>query len=99
QLARHAIPVDANREGVMARLTFTRSADGRWRTSRAEAIATWVELRPDVRLVDVAARLADPGPLTVVQRLTYRAALERVRGHVLSRGADRSGLVVATPPR
>lgn len=98
QLARHAQPLDANREGVMARLTFTRGADGRWRTSRAEAVVTWVELQPDIRLVDVAERLADPA-LSPARRATYQAVLERVRGHVLSRGAGRSGLVVTTPPR
>ncbi|MDM4722153.1 CapA family protein [Micromonospora sp. WMMA1363] len=85
QLARHATPIDANREGIMARATFTRDGSGRWRVSRMEALPTWTELRPDIRLVDLAEALADPATPPATRR-AYRATYERVMGHVRAGG-------------
>ncbi|MEU5779738.1 CapA family protein [Micromonospora lupini] len=86
ELARHEKPIDDNREGVMARATFTETAPGRWTVTRMEALPTWTDLTPALRLVDLTAALADPatppGP-----RGDYRAAYQRVLGYVRALGA------------
>ncbi|HEX7746336.1 MAG TPA: CapA family protein [Micromonosporaceae bacterium] len=96
ELARHAEPIDANREGVMARITFTETAPGRWRISRVEAIPTWTDLAPDIRLVDLAAALAAPAT-PVERRRVYQAAYDRVSAQVSALGGRRAGLVVVQP--
>ncbi|WP_245675633.1 CapA family protein [Micromonospora halophytica] len=97
QVARHAEPVFANREGVMARFTFTEIASKKWRITTAEAIPTWVDLNPDVRLVDLPAALADPAT-SDSRRIVYQAALDRIRGHLFAKGGDDAGLRVLGPP-
>jgi poly-gamma-glutamate capsule biosynthesis protein CapA/YwtB (metallophosphatase superfamily) len=87
EIARHSDPVDATREGVMPRFTFTEVAAGRWRITRAEAIPTWVDFTPDIHLVDLPAALADPAT-TPAQRKIYQAARTRIAGYVLARHAD-----------
>ncbi|HEX7746337.1 MAG TPA: CapA family protein, partial [Micromonosporaceae bacterium] len=84
------------REGVLARITFTEVAPGRWRTSRVEAIPTWTDRVPGIRLIDLPATLAQPG-LAADRRREYLAAYRRVRSHVLALGGQRSGLVVVAP--
>lgn len=86
ELARHAEPIADNREGVMARATFTETAPGRWRVTRMEALPTWTDLAPDLRLVDLTAALADPATPAGV-RGGYRAAYDRVLGYVRALGA------------
>ncbi|SCG40730.1 poly-gamma-glutamate synthesis protein (capsule biosynthesis protein) [Micromonospora siamensis] len=83
ELARHADPIDDNREGVMARATFTQVTPGRWSVTRMEPLPTWTDLSPDLRLVDLTAALADPA----TARPEYRAAYDRVLGHVRALGA------------
>ncbi|WP_446217967.1 CapA family protein [Micromonospora sp. IBHARD004] len=92
ELARHAEPVNDNREGVMARATFTETAPGRWTVTRMEALPTWTDLAPDLRLVDLTAALADPATPAGV-RGDYRAAYERVLGYVRALGAGRDQVV------
>jgi poly-gamma-glutamate synthesis protein (capsule biosynthesis protein) len=87
EIARHSDPVDATREGVMPRFTFTEVAPGRWRVTRAEAIPTWVDLTPDIHMVDLPAALADPAT-PPAQREIYRAARTRIAGYVRARHAD-----------
>lgn len=94
QLARHADPVDASREGTMARITFTETAPGRWRTSRVEAVPTWVRISPEIRLVDLAAALADPGT-SAAERAVYQAAYDRIVDKLTGRGAAEDGLVIS----
>ncbi|MEH0844769.1 CapA family protein [Micromonospora sp. CPCC 205711] len=96
QVARHRKPLPANREGVMTRFTFTRIAAGTWRVTTAEAIPTWVDLDPDIRLVDLPAALADPAT-PADRRAIYQAAEDRIRGHLRVRGAASSGLTVPGP--
>jgi len=84
------------REGVLARITFTEVAPGRWRTSRVEAIPTWTDWAGGIRLIDLPAALAQPG-LGADRRRDYLAAYQRVRSHVLALGGQRSGLVVVAP--
>ncbi|MBY8871847.1 CapA family protein [Micromonospora sp. PLK6-60] len=94
QLARHAEPVADNREGVMARATFTEVAPGRWRVTRMEALPTWTDLTPRLRLVDLTAALADPGTAPAARR-DYQAAYDRVLGYV---GAGQAVLPEGAPP-
>lgn len=96
QVARHAEPVFVNREGVMSRFTFTEVAPKKWRITTAEAIPTWVDLNPDVRLIDLPAALADPAT-PEHRRVVYQAALDRIRGHLLAKGGDDAGLKVLGP--
>jgi poly-gamma-glutamate synthesis protein (capsule biosynthesis protein) len=81
ELARHAEPIADNREGVMARATFTEVRPGHWTVTRMEALPTWTDLAPDLRLVDVTAALAQPGTSAAALR-DYRAAYDRVMGYV-----------------
>jgi poly-gamma-glutamate synthesis protein (capsule biosynthesis protein) len=96
QLARHAEPINENREGVMAKITFTETAPNSWKITQAAAIPTWTDLNPDIRLIDLAVALADPAT-SETRRKVYRAAYDRVTGHLHSRGADRDGLTVLAP--
>ena len=50
EVARHSDPVDASREGVMPRFTFTETAPGHWEVTTAEAVPTWVDLTPAIRI-------------------------------------------------
>jgi hypothetical protein len=92
QLARHAEPIDAQREGVMVRVTLTEGGDG-WAVTGIEAVPTWVELSPRIRLVDLPAAL-DRDDLTAQQRTTYRDAYARITDSLGRRGAGADGLVV-----
>ncbi|MEV0152992.1 CapA family protein [Micromonospora sp. NPDC050686] len=94
QLARHADPVDDNREGVLARATFTEVAPGRWQVTRMEALPTWTDLAPRLRLVDLTAALADPGTAPAARR-DYQAAYDRVLGYV---GAGQAVVPEGAPP-
>ncbi|WP_329106591.1 CapA family protein [Micromonospora sp. NBC_01699] len=93
QLARHSEPVNDNREGVMAKITFTEIAPEKWKISEAAAIPIWTDLAPDIRLVDLAAALADP-TLPAANREVYRGAYGRITGYLTARGADQDGLKV-----
>jgi poly-gamma-glutamate synthesis protein (capsule biosynthesis protein) len=92
-LARHPEPVNENRDGVMVRLTFTPAAANRWQVATIEALPTFVDLNPDIRVVDLERALADPR-VSPGRRRIYEAAVERIQGHLLTRGADAAGLVV-----
>jgi hypothetical protein len=96
ELARHAEPINDNREGVMARMTFTEYRPGRWRVTRAEAIATWTQISPAIRLIDLPAALADTAT-PAARRHVYQAAYDRVSRYVRSRGGEAAGLVIVRP--
>jgi poly-gamma-glutamate synthesis protein (capsule biosynthesis protein) len=93
KVAHHAQPVNANREGVIARFTFSRTAAGAWQVTTAEAIPIWMSLSPD-RLIDISAALDDPST-GAGDRATLQAAWKRIRQHLISRGADEDGLHIA----
>ncbi len=86
EIARHEDPVAASREGVMPRITFTMSGTGHWRVTGVEAVPTWVDITPRIRLVDLAAALADH-QVTGTRRATYQREYDRIAGAVRSRGA------------
>jgi poly-gamma-glutamate synthesis protein (capsule biosynthesis protein) len=95
QIARHADPVNDSREGVMPRFTFTETAPGshKWTLTKAEAIPTWMDITPRLRLIDLPAALADPNT-KAGQRATYQAAYTRITGYLNSLGASGQGMVI-----
>lgn len=93
QISRHAVIRNDDREGAMPRFTFTEVAPHHWRITRAEAIPTWVDVAPKIRLIDLPAALAarsTPAEL----RAVYQAAHQRIAGYLAPRGAVRAGLVI-----
>ena len=94
QIARHLEPINENREGAMVRVRFTEQASGAWQVSAVEAIPTWVDLNPDIRLIDLPEAIADPAT-PESKRVIYRAALQRIAGHLDSRGAVLAGMKIA----
>ncbi|SCL16392.1 CapA family protein [Micromonospora inyonensis] len=94
QIARHAEPVNANRDGAMVRVTFGPAGVAkRWKVRAVEALPTFVDLNPDIRLIDLEQALADPA-LSPGRRRIYEAAVERIQGNLLTRAAGEAGLVV-----
>lgn len=94
QIARHAEPINENREGVMVRVTFSAtSTPGRWKVGAVEALPTFVDLSPDIRLIDLERALADPA-LSPSRRRLYREAVNRIQSYLVTHGAARDGLVV-----
>ncbi len=87
QVARHANPVAASREGIMPVVTFTEQSDGTFRATAARIVPTWMQLEPDLRLIDLPGALADLG-LPESRRAEYEAAMTRIRGYVDALGAD-----------
>ncbi|PWR11910.1 poly-gamma-glutamate biosynthesis protein [Micromonospora sicca] len=92
-LARHDFPKDANREGVLAKFTFTERPDGRWVATRAEAIPIWLSLEPTIRVVDLP-RTLEHLPAGDRRRARYTATMDRITGYLDSRGALAAGLHV-----
>jgi hypothetical protein len=82
--------------GSYARVTFTEVGPGRWRISTVEAISTWVDISPEIRLVDLPRALGDPATPAHL-RATYQAAYNRIKSYLLSRGAGPAGLRVVAP--
>lgn len=93
QIARHTEPTNDNREGVMMRLRFTEVSPGTWQVTHAEAIPIWVELNPDIRLIDLPRAVADAST-PESKRAIFKAAIERIRGHLTTRGGDLAGLTI-----
>jgi Bacterial capsule synthesis protein PGA_cap len=91
QLARHADPINDNREGIMPVFRFSETSPGHWRVTKAIAIPTWVTLTPNIRVVD----LLDASAAASVNRDTYRAAVGRITKYVDSLGASADGLSLA----
>jgi poly-gamma-glutamate synthesis protein (capsule biosynthesis protein) len=91
QLARHADPVDDNREGIMPVFRFTETSPGRWRVTKAVVIPTWVTLSPNIRVID----LLDPPAGSSADRSTDRAAVGRITKYVNALGASADGLSIA----
>lgn len=92
QLARHAEPIDAQREGAMVQATFVEQDSG-WTVTEIEAIPTWVDLDPRIRLVDLPAALASTD-LADDRRSRYEEAYDRIVAGLNSRDADADGFVV-----
>jgi len=93
QISRHADPIDDSREGVMPRFTFTELGPHRWRVTKVEAIPTWMQLTPQLRLIDLPRALADPAT-TPTQRTSYANALNHIVAYLNALGATSHGLVI-----
>jgi len=93
QISRHEVIRNDDREGAMPRFTFTEVAPHKWKITKAEAIPTWVDVAPKIRLIDLPAALASPSTPAAL-RETYQAAHQRIAGYLATRGAVPAGLVV-----
>jgi poly-gamma-glutamate synthesis protein (capsule biosynthesis protein) len=93
QISRHADPIAAGREGVMPRFTFTEVAPGTFRVTKAEAIPTWMQDSPNLRLIDIPRALADPAT-TGAARSELLAQWTAIRNYLNAYGALKDGLVV-----
>jgi len=92
-LARHDFPNDDNREGVLAKFTFTQQPNKRWVVTRAEAIPIWLSLKPTIRVLDIG-RTLERMPRTDRRRAIYTSAQDRITGYLDARGAIADGLHV-----
>ncbi|RKS08215.1 poly-gamma-glutamate synthesis protein (capsule biosynthesis protein) [Nocardiopsis sp. Huas11] len=79
-------PIDSRREGLTVRVEFTEVEPGVWESGTLAARPTRLALTPDIRLVDLAAALADPD-LPEDDRRTLQDAYDRVIAHVDGLGA------------
>lgn len=86
EIAYQSTKEPARHEGVMPRFTFTEFAPGRWKVTTVEAFGTWIAVSPQVRIVDLAAVIAD-ARTPDARRSAYLATLRRIEGYVESRGA------------
>ena len=87
QVARHAEPVNDNREGIMPEFTFTETSAGHWAVTTAAVIPTWVSMQPAIRVIDLPAALAGTN-LPADTRKIYQGALDRITRYVDSLGSD-----------
>jgi poly-gamma-glutamate synthesis protein (capsule biosynthesis protein) len=85
-IARQSDAFPARREGVMPRFTFTEQTTGRWVVTKVEAVATWIDVTPQIRIVDLATAIANRDDSTA-RRNTYLAAYHRITAYLQSRGA------------
>ena len=58
-----------------------------------EAIPTWVEDTPKLRLIDIPRALADPA-ISTAQRTAHEQAYTQIRAYLDAYGAIKDGLVV-----
>ncbi|MEO9139143.1 MAG: CapA family protein [Jatrophihabitans sp.] len=93
QISRHADPIPVGRQGVMPRVTFTETSPGHFTTTRAEAIPTWMEDEPNLRLIDLPRALAST-TLTPQQRTADEAAHAAIVTYLDAYGAKRDGLII-----
>jgi poly-gamma-glutamate synthesis protein (capsule biosynthesis protein) len=93
QISRHADPVDESREGIMPKFTFTETAPHKFAATLAEAIPTWMEITPKLRLIDLPAALADPAT-PADRRAAYEHAHSQIKTYLDAYGATRAGFIV-----
>ncbi|MDQ2795729.1 MAG: CapA family protein, partial [Actinomycetota bacterium] len=89
----HADPIAVSRQGVMPRVTFTETASGRFVASLVEAIPTWMQDQPDLRLIDLPRALASKA-LTPQQRGEDETAHRAIVKYLSPYGAVSAGLVI-----
>jgi poly-gamma-glutamate synthesis protein (capsule biosynthesis protein) len=91
QISRHADPIPEGREGIMPRVTFTEVSPHHFRTTLAEAIPTWMQDSPALRLIDLPRALASPS-LSSADRQADEQAHAAIVGYLDAYGAVRHGL-------
>ncbi|MEU5565204.1 CapA family protein [Micromonospora musae] len=82
---------ERSQDAVVPEFTFSRTANGRWAVTEVTVLPTWMEYRPQARVVDVTAAAADPAA-PALRRAHYAAVLRRIAGLVDQRGAVAAGL-------
>jgi hypothetical protein len=92
-VARHDRPTKDNRTGAMARFTFGRDAKGKWVVVKAEAILTWLSLRPAIRVVSLP-RVIRSLPRLDRRRAAYEKTLATGAAHLDGLKAVKDGLVI-----
>jgi poly-gamma-glutamate synthesis protein (capsule biosynthesis protein) len=92
QISRHADPIAVGRQGIMPRVTFTETSPHHFRIT-AQAIPTWMQDSPALRLVDLPRALASV-TLTAEQRRDDEAAHRAIVGYLDAYGAVRDGLQI-----
>ncbi|QVQ54625.1 CapA family protein [Spiractinospora alimapuensis] len=95
QLARHSEPDAPKREGAMTEVTFVEDDAGEWSTEGLTMVPTWVDIEPEVRVVDLASALSG-SDLTPEQEEAYSAAHERITQHLDARDARQDGMEIAS---
>jgi poly-gamma-glutamate synthesis protein (capsule biosynthesis protein) len=93
QISRHADPIAEGRQGLMPRVTFTEVSPHHFKVSSAEAIPTWMEDTPKLRLIDLPRALASSA-LTTEQRRADEKAHTAIAGYLDAYGAVTDGLKV-----
>jgi poly-gamma-glutamate capsule biosynthesis protein CapA/YwtB (metallophosphatase superfamily) len=93
QISRHADPVDESREGVMPKFTFTEVSPHKFAATSAQAIPTWMDISPKLRLIDLPAALADPAT-PADRRATYERAHREITTYLDAYGATKAGFIV-----
>lgn len=96
QLARHSEPDDPKREGALTEVTFVEDESGAWNTESLTMVPTWVDIEPDLRVVDLEAVLSD-NDLPADREVAYAAAHGRISTHLDARGAQDDGMRIADP--
>ncbi|HST82738.1 MAG TPA: CapA family protein [Kineosporiaceae bacterium] len=97
-LADHSTPGPANAEGLLARITFTRSGTGRFTASTAEYVPLLMTKAAPLRLLDVRQALRT-GKYGSTTQSRLRAALARTTRVVQSMDGADHGLRPAALPR
>jgi hypothetical protein len=92
-VARSTEGLESQREGVMMRMTLTEVGPGAWRVTKAEAIPTWTEYTPKLRVVELPKVAVDQARPASARR-TFQATLDRIAGYLRLRGANLGGLAV-----
>jgi poly-gamma-glutamate capsule biosynthesis protein CapA/YwtB (metallophosphatase superfamily) len=95
QISRHADPIAESREGIMPRVTFTEVSSGKFRITKAEAIPTWMQDEPKLRLIDLPRALTED-TTSPAGRTGYQHTVAQIRGYLDAYGAIKDGLVVVS---
>jgi poly-gamma-glutamate synthesis protein (capsule biosynthesis protein) len=94
QISRHEDPIADSREGVMPKVTFTEVSAHHFRATTVQAIPTWMEDSPQLRLVDVPRALRSDA-LTAAQRSADEHARAQILKYLDAYDAVRDGLQLA----
>jgi poly-gamma-glutamate synthesis protein (capsule biosynthesis protein) len=94
QISRHEDPIADSREGVMPKVTFSEVSPHHFRATTAEAIPTWMEDSPSLRLIDLPHALRSD-TLTAAQRTADEFARSKIVKYLDAYHAVQDGLKIA----
>ena len=77
----------------MPKFTFTEVAPHKFTVTKAEAIPTWMDISPKLRLIDLPAALADPAT-PADRRASYEHAHSEIKTYLDAYGATQHGFIV-----